>query len=172
MVACHLDVRRAPCIRGSISNLVHILQKSTRVVANPERPPEIDFSAIKSKVVDKSAVDNLEKAYKALAVKYPGDNNVSQQIAAQESEHKEKGQKLVHQIREETKEANELLKKFDDMIPFDQMHREEYILTFPDWNDSPQNPVIYPREERPPGKSKKEYHEISETYNDANYMFK
>ena len=115
-------------------------------------------------MVDKSAVDSLEKAYKALAVKFPGDNNVSQQIAAQEAEHKQKGQQLVGRIREETKEANDLLKKFDDMIPYDQMHPEEYVLTFPDWNDSPQNPILYPRDERRPGLSKKEYDEITKSY--------
>lgn len=130
------------------------------MAANPERPPEIDFGSIKSRVVDKSAVDALEKAYKALAVKYPGDNNVTQEIAAQESKHKQKGQELVGRIRAETQEANELLKKFDDMIPYDQMHPEEFIMTFPDWNDTPQNPVLYPRDMRRPGHSKKEYAEI------------
>ena len=135
-----------------------------RVVANPEKPPEIDFSAIKARVVDKAAVDNLEKAYKALSVKFPGDNNLTQQIATQETEHKARGQKLVGQIREETKEANELLKKFEDMIPFDQMHPEEYIQTFPDWNNSPQQPLLDPRDERRPGYSKKEYDEVSKSY--------
>lgn len=134
------------------------------MAANPERPPEIDFSAIKSRVVDKSAVDALEKAYKALAVKFPGDNNVTQEITAQEAEHKEKGQKLVGQIRAETKEANELLKKFDDMIPYDQMHPEEYIQTFPEWNDTPQSPAIHPRDMRRPGHTKKEYDEIEKSY--------
>lgn len=102
-----------------------------RVVANPESPPEINFNEIKSKIVDKAAVEKLEKAYRALTVQYPGDNNLSQKISEQEKEHKERGQKLVGKIREETKEANELLQKFENMIPYDQMWPEEFIQTFP-----------------------------------------
>ena len=135
--------------------------KMKRVASNPERPPEINFNEIKSRVVDKSAIDNLEKAYKALSVKFPGDNNVSQQIIAEEKEHKERGAKLVGKIRAETKEANELLHKFEIMIPVDQMHPEEFVLTFPDWANSPQGPAVLPEVEKKPGLSKKEYAEVT-----------
>lgn len=115
-------------------------------------------------MVDKKAVEQLEKAYKSLSVSFPSDNNVSQQIAAQEREHKERGQKLIGKIKAETAESKELLDKFEKMIPFDQMHPEEYCHTFPEWSHSPQNPAIHSSQYRA-GLTKKDYHEITKNLN-------
>lgn len=133
------------------------------MIQNPEKPPEINFNAIKAKVADKTAVESLEKAYKALSVNFPGDNNVAQQIAAQEREHKERGQKLIGRVRQETKEAHELIQKFEDMIPYDQMHPDEFVYTFPDWSSTAQNPSVLPDVDRVPGLSKKQYKEASDS---------
>lgn len=52
-----------------------------RVLANPEKPPQIDWSFYKSKVPIAGLVDQFQKAYSDLKVPYPAiPSTVSSQL--------------------------------------------------------------------------------------------
>jgi len=55
------------------------------VLANPEKPPAIDWATYQSKVAVPGLVDSFKKQYEALQVPYPADK-VSPQIDAQAKE--------------------------------------------------------------------------------------
>lgn len=42
------------------------------------------------------------------------------------------------------------------MIPYGEMTREEFVLTFPEWNYKRDDPSLWPHAERQPGISKEE----------------
>lgn len=56
-----------------------------RVLANPEKPPAIDWAYYQSRVSVPGLVDSFKKQYEALQVPYPADK-VSAQVDAQEKE--------------------------------------------------------------------------------------
>ena len=58
---------------------------SCRVMANPEKPPAIDWAFYQSRVAVPGLVESFKKQYEALQVPYPEDK-VSAQVDAQEKE--------------------------------------------------------------------------------------
>lgn len=64
-----------------------------RVLANPEKPPAIDWAFYKSRVPVAGMVDDFQKQYAALTIPYPPDT-ISSQIDTQEKEIKADIQKF------------------------------------------------------------------------------
>jgi F-type H+-transporting ATPase subunit d len=56
-----------------------------RVMANPEKPPAIDWSYYQNRVAVPGLVESFKKQYEALQVPYPVDK-VTAQVDAQEKE--------------------------------------------------------------------------------------
>lgn len=54
-------------------------------MANPEKPPAIDWTFYKERVPVAGMVDNFQKQYGALSIPFPPDT-ISSQIDAQEKE--------------------------------------------------------------------------------------
>lgn len=66
-----------------------------RVLANPENPPQIDWSFYKSKVPVAGLVDQFQKAYSELKVPYPAvPSSVSSQLESLEQTTKQDIAKL------------------------------------------------------------------------------
>ena len=55
------------------------------MLANPEKPPQIDWAYYQQKVAVPGLVDSFKKQYESLKVPYPEDK-VSPQVDAQEKE--------------------------------------------------------------------------------------
>ena len=55
------------------------------MMANPEKPPQVDWAFYKSRVPIAGMVDDFQKKYEALQIPFPADN-VTSQIEQQEKE--------------------------------------------------------------------------------------
>lgn len=134
-----------------------------RMLSYPENAPQIDWTYYRKNVINKSVVDQLESAYKALSITYPKDT-VSDQIAAQEAENQKEVEQFIKDSKEMIAEANKLVEKFNLMIPVKEMTEEEFALTFPDWSvRQTVRPSWWPHEEATPGLTKKEREEITKS---------
>lgn len=69
----------------TIQNLSTLMCFDWRVLANPEKPPAIDWAYYQQKVAVAGLVDSFKKQYESLQVPYPADK-VSSQVDAEEKE--------------------------------------------------------------------------------------
>jgi len=78
------------------------------MLSYPENAPQIDWSTYRQKVVNKSVVDQLENAYKALSIPYPKDTK-SQEVDAQEKANAVEVEEFCKQSNEKIVEAKKLV---------------------------------------------------------------
>ncbi|KAH8388642.1 hypothetical protein KR093_011736 [Drosophila rubida] len=114
------------------------------VLANPEKPPQIDWAYYKRLVPVSGLVDSFQKQYDALTVPYPKDN-VSSQVDSEIEESK-------CEIAEYKKCSDERIKNYQkeighlkSLLPYDQMTMEDYRDAFPETALDPINrPTFWP----------------------------
>jgi len=123
----------------------------SRVQSLPETPPALNFAAVKSQISDPAIVDAIEKSYKAAlaSIPYPKDTK-SHEVDAQEKEQLAFAEIIEQRNARDIKEADELIEKFQLMIPYDRMTKEDWALTFPDWSWDYKEPTIWPHRARWP----------------------
>lgn len=65
--------------------LANFVFGSRRVLANPEKPPAIDWATYKAKIAIPGLVDAFQKEYESLQIAYPADK-VTPLVDAQQAE--------------------------------------------------------------------------------------
>ncbi|VEN44606.1 unnamed protein product [Callosobruchus maculatus] len=115
-----------------------------RVLANPEKPPAIDWSFYKQKVPVAGMVEEFQKQYSALTIPYPPDT-VKPQLDAQEQQVKSDIEKFKAESNARISEYKKQLAHLESLIPFDQMTMEDYRDAFPEDALDPINrPTFWP----------------------------
>ncbi|KAI9557818.1 hypothetical protein GHT06_014567 [Daphnia sinensis] len=125
-----------------------------RVMANPEKPPAIDWAYYQARVAVPGLVESFKKQYEALKVPYPVDK-VTAQVDAQEKEAEIAIKEFIAQSNRRVAEAEAELKKWSSVLPFGQMTMEDFAEAFPEqaWNAA--KPTYWPHDEasqQPPAK--------------------
>lgn len=116
------------------------------VVANPETPPKIDWSAYKAKVPIAGMVDTFQKHYEALKIPYPADT-VSGQIDQQKSEIEKEVTAFIASSNSRIAELEGKINHLKSMLPFEQMTMEDFKDAYPDQAIDPiNNPTFWPHE--------------------------
>jgi len=108
----------------------------------PENPPAIDWGHYK-KALSPSLVEQFEKQYAAVKVSYPSEN-VSSEIDEQEKLVNKNIAEFIAQSKERIIKHEAELKKWENIIPFDQMTMEEYVELFPESALNPKNHQLWP----------------------------
>ena len=78
------------------------------MLSYPETAPAIDWTYYKTNVLNKSVVDQLETAYKALAITYPKDT-LSHEVDAQEKANEKEVEDFIKDSKLVIAEANKLV---------------------------------------------------------------
>lgn len=78
------------------------------MLSNPETAPAIDWAYYKKNVQEKSVVDQLEAAYKALSITYPKDT-LSHEVDAQEKVNEKEVEEFIKDSKLVIAEANKLV---------------------------------------------------------------
>ena len=78
------------------------------MLSYPENAPKIDWSYYRKSIINKSVVDQLESAYKALSITYPKDT-LSQDVDAQEENNKKEVELFCKDSEVIINEANKLV---------------------------------------------------------------
>jgi len=131
-----------------------------RMLSYPETAPSIDFNSYRNRVANPEIVDKLEKAYKSVQISYPKDTR-SHEVDTQQKQSKINNEELLRTSALVIEEALKMRKKFEIMIPYADMTKEEWTLTFPDWSIRWQRPTMFPHWQTVPGLSKEEQKEYS-----------
>ncbi|XP_023012450.1 ATP synthase subunit d, mitochondrial [Leptinotarsa decemlineata] len=113
-----------------------------RVMANPEKPPVIDWAFYKSRVPVAGMVDDFQKQYGGLTIPFPADT-VSSQIDAQEKEIKNDIAKFKTESNARIEEYKKQLAHIASLIPYDQMTMEDYRDAYPEEALDPINRPTY-----------------------------
>lgn len=78
------------------------------MLSNPEKAPAIDWTYYKNNITNKSLVDQLESAYRSLAITYPKDT-LSQEVDAQEKANEKEVEEFIKDSKLVIAEANKLV---------------------------------------------------------------
>ncbi|EFA01349.1 ATP synthase subunit d, mitochondrial [Tribolium castaneum] len=115
-----------------------------RVMENPEKAPEINWSFYKSRVPVAGMVDEFQKQYSALKIPYPPDT-VSSQVDAQEQEIKGEIEKFKRESSARISQYEKQLAHLTSLIPFDKMTMEDFRDAYPEQALDPINrPTFWP----------------------------
>ncbi|XP_029456437.1 ATP synthase subunit d, mitochondrial isoform X1 [Rhinatrema bivittatum] len=104
---------------------------AARLTSLPERPPAIDWDFYRKVIAKPGMVDEFEKKFNALIVPEPTDTQ-SAKINAQEQEASKDAAAYVEDSKIRIIQYEKELKKFQNMIPFDQMTIEDLNEAFPE----------------------------------------
>ncbi|KAG5863936.1 hypothetical protein JTB14_009150 [Gonioctena quinquepunctata] len=115
-----------------------------RVMANPEKPPAIDWTFYKTRIPVPGMVDEFQKQYGALTIPFPSDT-VSSQVDAQEKEIKNDIEKFKTESNARIAEYKKQLAHIASLISYDQMTMEDYRDAYPEEALDPINrPTFWP----------------------------
>lgn len=130
---------------------------AVKVSSLPDKLPAIDWSHYKAHASDPNIVAELEKQYAKIKVELPKapESRLSQLRSAMAQD--EARYKRFVEIAESHIEAAKAVKvKFEKMIPVPRMNQEDWVLTFPLWSHTMDNPSVHPHYGRTPGLTREE----------------
>ncbi|KAM7394018.1 hypothetical protein PAMP_020847 [Pampus punctatissimus] len=104
---------------------------AAKLTSLPETPVAIDWSYYRSTVAKAGIVDEFEKKFKALQIPEPVDTQTSA-INSQEVATNELALAFIKTSKERITEYEQELKKFTNMIPFDEMTLQDLSEVFPE----------------------------------------
>jgi len=115
-----------------------------RVLANPEAPPKIDFSAYKAKIALPGLVESFQKQYDAIKVPYPADK-LTPEVDTQEKQAEQEIKAFIAQSQTRIQQHQAEIAKWDDVLPFEEMTLEDLKDMFPERALDPlNNPTFWP----------------------------
>ncbi|ENN73621.1 ATP synthase subunit d, mitochondrial [Dendroctonus ponderosae] len=113
-----------------------------RVLAQPEKPPAINWDLYKQKVPIAGMVDEFQKKYSALSIPFPPDT-VSGQLNAQEKEIQADIEKFKTESNARIAQYKQQLAHINSLLPYDQMTMEDFYDAYPDRALDPINRPTY-----------------------------
>ncbi|KAJ9576997.1 hypothetical protein L9F63_006434 [Diploptera punctata] len=96
-----------------------------RMMANPEKPPKIDWAFYKAHVPVAGMVDDFQKKFDALQIPFPADN-VTPLIDQQEKEVMKSVEEFVRSSNGRIAEYDAEATRLKGLIPYEQMTMEDF----------------------------------------------
>jgi len=114
------------------------------VLANPEKPPAIDWAYYKNLVPVAGLVDSFQKQYEALKIPYPADT-VTPQVEEQAKQTRAEIEKFKAESNAKISTYEKDIAHLKSLLPYEQMTMEDYRDAFPDKALDPINrPTFWP----------------------------
>lgn len=128
-----------------------------KVSTLPDTLPKIDWAHYKAHASDPKIVEEIEKKYSAIKVETPKvpASRLNELKVAQEQD-EARYHRFVTIAESYIESAGVVKKNFENMIPVKDMMREDWVLTFPYWSPTIENPSLSPHLGRTPGLSLEE----------------
>lgn len=130
---------------------------AVKVSSLPDSLPKIDWAHYKAHASNPKLVEELEKKYASLSLEKPKVNpSHIEELELAKKQDVARFEKFSVVAQSYIESAGVVKKKFEDMIPVNQMTMEDWILTFPYWSFSIEHPSVWPHLGRMPGLSREE----------------
>lgn len=131
--------------------------KATALASLPESLPKIDWAFYKANASDPKLVEEIEKSYSNIKLEPPKSHQVRlDQLKLAKEQDMTRFQKFYEYAKNYIESAEVVKEKFQKMIPAKDMTQEDWVLTFPRWSITSENPSIAPHYGRTIGLTKEE----------------
>ncbi|KAK6171345.1 hypothetical protein SNE40_019554 [Patella caerulea] len=117
-----------------------------RIHQYPKSLPKIDFAYYKSRLGSLPMIDQFEKSYGSLEIKYPQDkNNLIKAIDAEREAAEAQSKQYITGLQKDIEAAKALVDRLDKLPPPEEMTMEMYSYYFPDQALDPvSRPTFFP----------------------------
>ncbi|XP_067630709.1 ATP synthase subunit d, mitochondrial [Eurosta solidaginis] len=116
------------------------------VLANPENPPQINWSHYKQLIPVAGMVDTFQKQYEALKIPYPTEN-VTPQVEAQLKETQSDIETFKKNSQARIAEFQKSIEHLKSLLPYEQMTMEDFRDAHPELALDPINrPTFWPHD--------------------------